>query len=47
MPPFSKSLRTLALGVLLAVLGGCSEYLDRRDTIARSGGNAVATNVVT
>ena len=47
MPPFSKALRTLALGVLLAVLGGCSEYLDRRDTIARSGGNAVATNVVT
>ena len=32
---------------MLAVLGGCSEYLDRRDTIAKSGGNAVATNVVT
>jgi hypothetical protein len=47
MRPFSKALRTLALGALLVVLGGCSEYLDRRDTIARSGGNAVATNVVT
>jgi hypothetical protein len=47
MRPFSKTLRTFALGALLAVLGGCSEYLDRRDTIARSGGNAVATNIVT
>ena len=47
MRPFSKVLRTFALGALLAVLGGCSEYLDRRETIARSGGNAVATNMVT
>ncbi len=47
MRPFSNVLRSLALGALLAVLGGCSEYLDRRDTIARSGGNAVATDVVT
>ena len=47
MRPFSKAKRTLALATVLAVLGGCSEYLDRRDTIAKSGGNAVATNVVT
>jgi hypothetical protein len=47
MRPFSKAMRTLAVGAVLAVLGGCSEYLDRRDTIALSGGNAVATNVVT
>jgi hypothetical protein len=47
MQPFSKAMRTLALGAVLAVLGGCSEYLDRRDTIALSGGNAVATNAVT
>src|SRR5215467_14607760 len=47
MRPFSKATRTLALAAALAVLGGCSEYLDRRDTIALSGGNAVATNVVT
>ncbi len=47
MRPFSKAMRTVALAALLAVLGGCSEYLDRRDTIALSGGNAVATNVVT
>lgn len=47
MRRFNKPLRTFALGALIAILGGCSEYLDRRDTIARSGGNAVATDVVT
>lgn len=47
MRPLSKAMRTLALATVLAILGGCSEYLDRRDTIAKSGGNAVATNVVT
>ncbi|HET9175087.1 MAG TPA: hypothetical protein VFN84_01910 [Pseudolabrys sp.] len=47
MRRFNKPLRTFALGALIAVLGGCSEYLDRRDTIALSGGNAVATDVVT
>ena len=47
MRPSSKAMRTLALATVLAILGGCSEYLDRRDTIAKSGGNAVATNVVT
>jgi len=47
MRPFSKATRPLALATVLAVLGGCSEYLDRRETIAKSGGNAVATNVVT
>jgi hypothetical protein len=40
-------MRTLAFAAVLTVLGGCSEYIDRRDTIALSGGNAVATNVVT
>jgi hypothetical protein len=47
MRPFSNALRTVAFGALIGVLGGCSEYIDRRDTIARSGGNAVATDVVT
>jgi hypothetical protein len=47
MRPFSKALHTLMLSTVLAALGGCSEYLDRRDPIALSGGNAVATNVVT
>jgi len=46
MRPSSNMLRALALGTLLAALTGCSEYLDRRDTIALSGGNAVATNEV-
>ena len=46
MRPFNNPLRTLALAALLAALAGCSEYLDRRDTIALSGGNAVATNEV-
>jgi hypothetical protein len=46
MRPFSKAMRAFALATTLAILGGCSEYLDRRETIALSGGNAVATNVV-
>jgi len=38
-----------ALGLVLAlsVLSGCSEYLDRRDTLSLAGGDAVATNEVT
>jgi hypothetical protein len=47
MQPFTNATRKLALAVLLTALGGCSEYFDRRDPIAASGGNAVATNVVT
>ena len=47
MWPSSNMLRTLALAALLAALAGCSEYLDRRDTISLGGGDAVATNKVT
>ncbi len=47
MRPSSNTLRTLALAALLAALAGCSEYLDRRDTISLGGGNAVATDKVT
>ena len=47
MRPFSNVMRRLALAGLLATLGGCSEYLDRRDTIALSAGNAVASDTVT
>jgi len=47
MQPFNKALRTFALAGLIISVGGCSEYLDRRDPIAASGGNAVATNIVT
>ena len=47
MRPSSNMLRTLALAALLAALAGCSEYLDRRDTISLGGGDAVATDKVT
>ena len=47
MRPSSNLVRSLALAAVLAMLAGCSEYLDRRDTIALNGGNAVATNKVT
>ena len=47
MRPSNNVLRALALAALLAALGGCSEYLDRRDTISLGGGNSVATNKVT
>jgi hypothetical protein len=39
-------MRLLALCAVLA-LAGCSEYLDRRDTISLNGGDAVATDKVT
>lgn len=47
MQPFTSAMRVLALAGLLTAIGGCSEYFDRRDPIAASGGNAVATDVVT
>jgi len=47
MQSFSNAARALALAGLLVAVGGCSEYFDRRDPIAATGGNAVATNVVT
>ena len=47
MLPSSKTVRTLAFAAVFATLAGCSEYLDRRDTIALSGGNAVATGQIT
>ena len=47
MQPFSKFAAKIVLAVLIATLAGCSEYLDRRDTIALSGGNAVYTDRVT
>jgi hypothetical protein len=44
----TKLLRLLPLVVVLgAGLAGCSEYTDRRETIALSAGNAVATDKVT
>ena len=47
MRPSSNVMRSLALAAVLAMLAGCSEYLDRRDTIALNGGDAVATDRVT
>ena len=47
MQPSNSMLRTLALATLLAALAGCSEYLDRRDSISLGGGDSVATNKVT
>jgi hypothetical protein len=44
MRPSNKALSALALVTILAALAGCSEYLDRRDAIALSGGNSVASN---
>jgi hypothetical protein len=44
----AKFLRLLPAIVLLGTaLAGCSEYTDRRDSIALSGGNAVAADKVT
>jgi hypothetical protein len=44
----SVSFRTALIGVAVcASLAGCSEYMDRKDTIDLSAGNAVQTNVVT
>jgi len=47
MHPSNNALRALALGIALASLSGCSEYLDRRDTISLHGGDAIATDKVT
>lgn len=43
MPPFSKFLMLTAL----AGLTGCSEYLDRTDTMSWQSGNAMQTNKLT
>jgi|GEM_PF-921630 len=46
MQPSSNALRVLAFATGLAALAGCSEYLDHRDSVALSGGNAVHSNMV-
>jgi len=46
MPPYSKLLHPVTLTSLL-VLAGCSEYLDRTDTMTWQSGNAMQTNKVT
>jgi hypothetical protein len=46
MQPSSNMLRGLALMALVAALAGCSEYLDRRETISLGGGNSIASNKI-
>ena len=47
MQPSSNFIRVLATAAVLAALGGCSEYLDHRESISVKGGDAVATDVAT
>jgi hypothetical protein len=47
MQPSSSAMRMLVLAAVLATLAGCSDYLDRRDTISLQGGNAIQTDKVT
>jgi hypothetical protein len=47
MRPSSNAVRGFVLAAVLVMLGGCSEYLDRRETLALSSGNAIATDKVT
>jgi hypothetical protein len=46
MRPFNNAMRALALGLVFTALSGCSEYLDRRDTVSLHGGDAIATDKV-
>ncbi len=46
-PPAAAARGLAGIALLGVVLGGCSDiYYDRRDTIALSGGDAVAANAV-
>lgn len=47
MRPSSNLLRGLALVFVLTAVSGCSEYLDRRDTITLGAGDAVAADAMT
>jgi hypothetical protein len=47
MQPSNRVPRLLALVALISALAGCSEYLNRRDTIYLGGGDSVATNAAT
>ena len=43
----AKARAAIVCAVAATSLVGCAEYLDRKDTIAFSAGNAVQTNIVT
>lgn len=47
MRPSNNLLRGLALTAVLVLLAGCSEYLDRRDSVSLNAGDALASNQVT
>ena len=52
MPRFNKPMlittsRHLTLALAMATLAGCSEYLDRTDTLSRQSGNAIQTDKIT
>ena len=47
MRPSNNAMRKLSIAAVLAALAGCSEYVDRRDSIALSAGDAVASDKVT
>ena len=47
MRPSINFLRFAASCLVLAVLGGCSEYLSRRETISPVAGDAIATDEMT
>jgi hypothetical protein len=47
MPRSNNALRVIALAGVLGLLAGCSEYVDRRETISLSGGDSVASDKVT
>lgn len=40
-------IRTGAVLLVAGLLGACSDYLDRRDTLALGAGDAVETNIAT
>jgi hypothetical protein len=48
MVGYAATARVTLIGLVTAgCLGGCSDYVDRKETIAFSAGNAVQTNIVT
>ncbi|MBS0535012.1 MAG: hypothetical protein JSR72_13220 [Proteobacteria bacterium] len=49
MPRFNKMKASRHLAIILAAasLAGCSEYLDRTDTMSRQSGNAIQTEKLT
>jgi PBP1b-binding outer membrane lipoprotein LpoB len=45
MPSSTKSKRVVLLCVLAAVLSGCADYMNRRDSVSARAGNAVEGNL--